>query len=101
MAPGTGANLPGPPHPASPHWVVQWGWGVGTLADSALRVVMAYTLPPDLVPALGTVLYVATSAVLIIATNVFYAVSGAYNPDSTLYQTHGTATDTSRTAPGR
>lgn len=31
-------------------------WGVGTLTDAALRVVTAYTLSPDLVPARGTAL---------------------------------------------
>lgn len=32
-------------------------WGFGVLADAALRVVMAYTLPIDTVPALSTVLW--------------------------------------------
>lgn len=30
-------------------------WGVGVLLDAAVRVVMAYTLPIDAVPALSTV----------------------------------------------
>lgn len=29
-------------------------WGIGTLADAVLRVIMAYTLPVDEVPALAT-----------------------------------------------
>ena len=49
-------------------------WGVGTLADAALRVVMAYTLPVDVVPALGTALYSATAFVLIVVNNVYYVV---------------------------
>ena len=83
-----------------PHWDELWDrsprfrhmwrvssvlWGIGTLADAALRVIMAHTLPPDLVPALGTALYAATSAVLIVVTTVYYATSGIYNRTSALY----------------
>ncbi|MBF9067656.1 VC0807 family protein [Streptacidiphilus fuscans] len=60
-------------------------WGVALLADSVVRVIMAYTLPVDSVPALGTLLYVATSVVLIVITNVYYAVSGLYFSGSRLY----------------
>jgi hypothetical protein len=60
-------------------------WGVALLADSALRVVMAYTLPVDAVPALGTALYLVTSLVLIIITNVYYVISGLYDRSSRLY----------------
>lgn len=38
-------------------------WGIGTLVDAAARVIMAYTLPPDAVPALYTALYAVTSIV--------------------------------------
>ncbi len=54
------------------------GFGVGTLADAAARVVMAYTLPVDLVPALSTVLYLATSVVLLAAVNIYYARAGLW-----------------------
>jgi hypothetical protein len=64
-------------------------WGLGLLADSAVRVVMAYTLPVDAVPALGTALYVGTSLVLIVITNVYYTVAGLYKRDSTLYASPG------------
>ncbi|MFC4946474.1 hypothetical protein [Pseudonocardia sp. GCM10023141] len=37
-------------------------WGAGLLLDSALRVVMAFTLPVDLVPVLSVVLIVVTPA---------------------------------------
>jgi len=62
-----------------PRWRRMWRvssvlWGVGTLADAALRVVMAYTLPVDAVPALGTALYSATAFVLIVVNNVYYIV---------------------------
>ncbi|MGI8801329.1 MAG: VC0807 family protein [Solirubrobacteraceae bacterium] len=53
-------------------------WGVGTIADSVVRVVISYTLPIDAVPAAGTALYLATSALLIIATNVYYAHAGLW-----------------------
>ncbi|MET3807877.1 hypothetical protein ABIB25_004904 [Nakamurella sp. UYEF19] len=60
-------------------------WGIGTLLDAALRVIMAYTLPSDLVPALGTALYAGTSVVLIAVTSIYYAASGIYDPTSLLY----------------
>jgi hypothetical protein len=65
--------------------VASVAWGIGLLADSVLRVLMAYTLPVDAVPALGTALYVATSAVLIIVTNVYYFATGLFNKRSALY----------------
>lgn len=49
-------------------------WGIGTLADAALRVVLAYTLPVDEVPGLATALYAVTSAVLVV-TNVYYVAA--------------------------
>jgi hypothetical protein len=60
-------------------------WGVALLADSAVRVVMAYSLPVDAVPGLGTALYVGTSAALIVITNVYYHVTGLYDSRSRLY----------------
>ncbi|MEO6081908.1 MAG: VC0807 family protein [Umezawaea sp.] len=39
-------------------------WGVGLLSDAAARVIMAYTLPVDAVPALGTALWGLTFVVL-------------------------------------
>jgi hypothetical protein len=45
-----------------------WGWGL--LVDSALRVVMAYTLPVDTVPALDGVLYAVTWLALQIVTQI-------------------------------
>ncbi len=60
-------------------------WGIGTLIDAGLRIIMAYTMSPDLVPALGTALYAGTSIVLIAVTTVYYAASGIYNRTSALY----------------
>ncbi len=61
-------------------------WGAGTLLDSAARVVMAYTLPVDLVPALSSAMYAVTSVVLVGVTNVYYRAAGAYVPGSALYR---------------
>ncbi|MDT8912233.1 VC0807 family protein [Amycolatopsis sp. PS_44_ISF1] len=61
-------------------------WGVATLTDSAARVVMAYTMPVDLVPALGTALYVATSVVIVVVTNLYYITAGVFNRDSAMYR---------------
>jgi hypothetical protein len=60
-------------------------YGIGTLLDAALRVVMAYTLPADSVPALSTALYAATTVVLIVATNLVYIWYGVHDPRSKLY----------------
>jgi hypothetical protein len=54
------------------------GFGIGTLLDAVARVVMAYTLPVDLVPALSTALYLATSAGLLVAVNLYYARAGLW-----------------------
>jgi hypothetical protein len=60
-------------------------WGIALIADSATRVVMAYTLPPDLVPALGNLLYGVTVLVLVVITNVYYIATGLYDRRSGLY----------------
>ncbi|MGV1027111.1 MAG: VC0807 family protein, partial [Dermatophilaceae bacterium] len=57
-------------------------WGVGTLADATARVAMAYTLPPDSVPGLSTVLYAVTTAVLLVGTNAYYVRCGVFDPRS-------------------
>ncbi len=74
----------------SPRWRAMWRcssvmWGIGTLADAVLRVVFAYTLPPDAVPALATGLIAVTTLVLIVSTNVMYIACGVFNPRSALY----------------
>ena len=51
-----------------------------------LRIVFAYTLPPDVVPALATGLVAVTTVALIIVTNVLYALSGVFNRASPLYE---------------
>ena len=66
-------------------------WGIALLADAALRVVMSYTLRPDVVPALSIALYVATTVVLIVVTNVYYFACGIHNRNSALYRGHNAA----------
>lgn len=51
-------------------------WGLALLADAVIRVVMAYTLPVDVVPALGGALYPVTFVVIQIITNIYYQVAG-------------------------
>ncbi len=52
-------------------------WGAGLLADAAIRVVMSYTLPVSVVPALGGALWPVTFVVLQVVTNIYYQWSGA------------------------
>ncbi|MGH3194920.1 MAG: VC0807 family protein [Streptosporangiaceae bacterium] len=51
-------------------------WGTAILADAVIRVVMAYTLPIGLVPALGGALWPVTFIALQVVTNVYFARSG-------------------------
>ncbi len=51
-------------------------WGVGLLADAAIRVVMSYTLPVDVVPALGGALWPVTFVLLQVVTNIYYELAG-------------------------
>lgn len=46
-------------------------WGVGVLLDAAVRVVMAYTLPIDAVPALSTVQWIALLVVLQVISQIY------------------------------
>jgi hypothetical protein len=54
-------------------------WGVGTLLDALTRVLMAYTLPVDLVPALNTALWPATFLLLQVVTNVYFRRAGFWD----------------------
>ncbi|HEY8047201.1 MAG TPA: VC0807 family protein [Streptosporangiaceae bacterium] len=51
-------------------------WAAGLLADAVIRVVMAYTLPVDVVPGLGGALYPVTFILLQLVTNVYYQMAG-------------------------
>ena len=76
-------------------------WGVGTLLDAALRWVMAYTLPIDVVPAISIALYAVTTIVLFTGTNVYYVLAGAMWWNSPLYDAPGTVRTTGSRKPGR
>ncbi|MDQ0376333.1 VC0807 family protein [Amycolatopsis thermophila] len=54
-------------------------WGVAALADSALRLVMAYTLPVAVVPALDTALTIVTIVVLQLPTHLLLRRSGHWH----------------------
>lgn len=60
-------------------------WGVGLFVDAVARVVMAYCLPIDTVPALSASLYALTSAVLLVVTNLCYWSAGLFDSHSALY----------------
>jgi hypothetical protein len=53
-------------------------WGAALLADAVIRVVMAYSLPVDVVPALGGALWPVTFLVIQVVTNVYYHRAGLY-----------------------
>jgi hypothetical protein len=53
-------------------------WAVTLLADAAMRVVTAYTLPIDVVPALNGALWIGLVMVLQVATNVYFHRAGLY-----------------------
>lgn len=53
-------------------------WGVGLLADALVRLIMAYTLPIDSVPALDAALYAATWIVLQVVTQISLYRSGTF-----------------------
>jgi hypothetical protein len=46
------------------------------LADAAIRVLMSYTLPVNVVPALGGALWPVTFVILQVVTNIYYEVAG-------------------------
>lgn len=84
----------------SDRWRRMWRWssvvwGIGTLLDAALRVVMAYSLRPDLVPALSLTLLLVTMVVLNVVTTIYYVRCGVFGPARGF---HGS---TSGPAPGR
>jgi hypothetical protein len=64
-------------------------YGVGTLLDAVLRVVFAYTLPPDVVPGLGTALVAVTTVVLMVMTNAYYVICRVQDPRSPMRNPSG------------
>ena len=53
-------------------------WAGVTMIDAVIRVVMAYTLPVNVVPAMQTGLLVATTLLMQVVTNVYYIRSGLW-----------------------
>jgi hypothetical protein len=53
-------------------------WGAGMLADAVIRVVMAYSLPVEVVPALGGALWPVTFLLIQVVTNIYYRRAGLY-----------------------
>jgi intracellular septation protein A len=53
-------------------------WAGALLADAVARVVMAYSLPVNAVPALGAALWPVTFLVIQVVTNVYYHRAGLY-----------------------
>lgn len=64
-------------------------WGIGLLADAGARVLIAYTLPMDAVPALSAPLYMVTSLTMLTVTNIYYWRVGLFSADSALYRPIG------------
>lgn len=60
-------------------------WGLALMLDCVLRVLMAYTLPVDSVPAASTALSALTTLALITAANIYYQVTGAARKWSRFY----------------
>lgn len=53
-------------------------WGTGLLADALVRVVMAYSLPVDTVPALSAGLWAVTFVALQVAQHIYFKRSGLF-----------------------
>jgi hypothetical protein len=54
-------------------------WGVVTLIDAVLRVVIAYTLPVHAVPAMQLGMFVVTGLLMQVVTHVYYARAGLWS----------------------
>jgi hypothetical protein len=68
-------------------------WGVGLLADAAGRVVLACTVEPDLVPALGLALYVVSVVVLNVVVTGYHVLCRVHDPRSPIRRGEVTAQD--------
>jgi hypothetical protein len=53
-------------------------WGAGLIADAAVRVTMSFTLPINVVPGLGGILWPVTFVLVQVITNVYYHRAGLY-----------------------
>ncbi|WP_440070834.1 VC0807 family protein [Streptosporangium sp. OZ121] len=64
-------------------------WGVGALADAAVRVVIALAVPIDLAVGLSGLQYGAFSVLMLVIMNVYQARAGLHDPRSGLYLVPG------------
>jgi intracellular septation protein A len=53
-------------------------WAAAMLTDAVIRVVVSYSLPIDVVPAVGGALWPVTFVVIQVITNVYYHRAGLY-----------------------
>ncbi len=53
-------------------------WGIATLIDAVLRVVLAYTLPIETVPLMQTAMFIVTLLLMQVVTHVWYARAGLW-----------------------
>jgi len=53
-------------------------FGTGLLIDAVIRIVMAYSLPVTVVPALGSALWPVTFVLIQVITNIYYHRAGLY-----------------------
>jgi hypothetical protein len=53
-------------------------WSVALLIDAALRVVLAYTLPVYVVPAVQTGMMIVTVLIMQVLTNIYYTAAGLW-----------------------
>lgn len=53
-------------------------FGTGLLVDAVIRIVMAYSLPINVVPALGSALWPVTFVLIQVVTNIYYHRAGLY-----------------------
>ncbi|GAA3040785.1 VC0807 family protein [Streptosporangium longisporum] len=76
-------------------------WGIGALADAAVRAVVALTLPIDLAVGLGGAQYAIFSVLMLVIMNVYQAYAGLHDPRSALYRPlRDGAGETGESAPG-
>jgi hypothetical protein len=59
-------------------WITIW-WGIATIIDGVVRIVVSYTLPISVVPATDPVITIATIVVLQIPTQVLLRRSGTWH----------------------
>jgi hypothetical protein len=53
-------------------------WGAALVLDAALKVLMAYALPVDIVPGLSVALWLFTFLALQVITNVYFMRCGLW-----------------------